>query len=51
METTSPRLPELTPERIWPAADYVELVWQDQGSEQDGPRWRSSARTVRRWHD
>ncbi|MFD4860651.1 hypothetical protein [Streptomyces atratus] len=35
METTSPKLPELTPEQIWRAADYVELVWQDQGSDQE----------------
>ncbi|MGW1656585.1 hypothetical protein [Streptomyces atratus] len=35
MKTTSSKLPELTPEQIWRAADYVELVWQDQGSEQE----------------
>lgn len=29
METTS-KLPELTPEQIWRAADYVELVWHDE---------------------
>lgn len=29
METTSPKVPVLTPEQIWRAADYVELVWQD----------------------
>ncbi|WP_331725487.1 hypothetical protein OG596_38105 (plasmid) [Streptomyces sp. NBC_01102] len=29
METTSPKVPALTPEQIWRAADYVELVWQD----------------------
>ncbi|WP_405461823.1 hypothetical protein OG333_00035 [Streptomyces anulatus] len=29
METTSPKVPEITPEQIWRAADYVELVWQD----------------------
>ncbi|MEU9189454.1 hypothetical protein AB0D14_33915 [Streptomyces sp. NPDC048484] len=28
METTS-KVPTLTPEQIWRAADYVELVWQD----------------------
>ncbi|MEU8669428.1 hypothetical protein AB0C71_21350 [Streptomyces anulatus] len=29
METTPPKVPEITPEQIWRAADYVELVWQD----------------------
>ncbi|MCZ9344447.1 hypothetical protein NGM37_42550, partial [Streptomyces sp. TRM76130] len=34
METTSP-MPQLAPEQIRRAADYVELVWQEQGSEED----------------
>ena len=35
METTSPKLlPALTPEQIWRAADYVELVWHDQDTEE-----------------
>lgn len=34
METTSPKLPELTPEQIWRAADYVELVWHDEDTEE-----------------
>lgn len=34
METTSPKLPALTPEQIWRAADYVELVWRDQDTEE-----------------
>ncbi|WP_228978351.1 hypothetical protein [Streptomyces sp. DH12] len=32
MGTTSPK-PQLAPEQIRRAADYVELVWQEQGSE------------------
>ncbi|GHB29776.1 hypothetical protein [Streptomyces chryseus] len=35
METTSPKVPQLAPEQIRRAADYVELVWQEQGSEED----------------
>ncbi|MFJ4972706.1 hypothetical protein [Streptomyces sp. NPDC088755] len=35
METTSPKLPQLAPEQIRRACDYVELVWQEQGSEED----------------
>src|SRR5690349_16968225 len=35
METTTSKLPELAPEQIQRAADYVELVWRSQGSEQD----------------
>ncbi|MCZ4100997.1 hypothetical protein [Streptomyces sp. H39-C1] len=35
METTSPKMPQLAPEQIQRAADYVELVWQEQGSEGD----------------
>ncbi|MFG2594936.1 hypothetical protein [Streptomyces sp. NPDC048462] len=35
METTSPQLPQLAPEQIRRAADYVELVWQEQGSEEE----------------
>lgn len=34
METTS-KVPQLTPEQILRAADYIELVWQEQGSEED----------------
>jgi len=34
METTTSKLP-LTPEQIRRAADYVELVWRYQGSEQE----------------
>jgi hypothetical protein len=34
METKS-TLPELAPEQIARVADYVELVWRSQGSEQD----------------
>ncbi|MFF8281014.1 hypothetical protein ACF05T_34020 [Streptomyces lateritius] len=33
METTSLN-PQLTPEQIRRAADYVELVWRGQGSEE-----------------
>ncbi|OEJ21818.1 hypothetical protein AR457_41065 [Streptomyces agglomeratus] len=33
METTSPKVPQLAPEQIRRACDYVELVWQEQGSE------------------
>ncbi|MFC8704854.1 hypothetical protein ACFUIV_22065 [Streptomyces anulatus] len=29
METTSPKVPEITPEQVCRVADYVELVWQD----------------------
>ncbi|MFB8406104.1 hypothetical protein [Streptomyces sp. NPDC055912] len=32
--TTSPKT-QLAPEQILRAADYVELVWQEQGSEED----------------
>lgn len=35
METTSPKLPQLAPEQFRRASDYVELVWQEQGSEED----------------
>jgi hypothetical protein len=35
METTSPKVPQLTPEQILRTADYVELVWQEQGSEEE----------------
>lgn len=35
METTSPKVPQLAREQILRAADYVELVWQEQGSEED----------------
>ncbi|MFF2411459.1 hypothetical protein [Streptomyces sp. NPDC058092] len=35
METTSSKVPRLAPEQIRRAADYVELVWQDQGSEEE----------------
>ncbi|MFH8993069.1 hypothetical protein [Streptomyces sp. NPDC017940] len=34
METTSSKLPALTPGQIWRAADYVELVWHDQDTEE-----------------
>ncbi|MEV6734551.1 MULTISPECIES: hypothetical protein [unclassified Streptomyces] len=34
METTSPKA-QLAPEQILRAADYVELVWQEQGSEEE----------------
>ncbi|WP_208764556.1 hypothetical protein [Streptomyces brevispora] len=34
METTSPRA-QLAPEQIRRAADYVELVWQEQDSEEE----------------
>jgi hypothetical protein len=50
METTSPKVPQLAPEQILRAADYVELVWQEQGSDEDkvalaefhadAPSWR-----------
>ncbi|MGZ0200592.1 hypothetical protein ACNFR7_10440 [Streptomyces sp. RM1] len=35
METTSPKVPQLAPEQILRAADYVELVWKEQGSEEE----------------
>ncbi|MFJ9634735.1 hypothetical protein ACIRU8_44310 [Streptomyces sp. NPDC101175] len=35
METTAPKVSQLAPEQIARAADYVELVWRGQGSEQD----------------
>lgn len=35
METTSPKVPQLTPEQILRACDYVELVWQEQGSKEE----------------
>ncbi|WP_405777003.1 hypothetical protein [Streptomyces sp. NBC_01538] len=35
METTTPKVPQLAPEQIARAADYVELVWRYQDSEQD----------------
>ncbi|MFD8823800.1 hypothetical protein ACFV1C_15725 [Streptomyces sp. NPDC059605] len=38
METTSPKVPQLAPEQIRRAADYVELVWQEQGSEDERAR-------------
>ncbi|EHM25654.1 hypothetical protein SPW_5933 [Streptomyces sp. W007] len=28
-------MPQLAPEQILRACDYVELVWQEQGSEED----------------
>ncbi|MEU2718042.1 hypothetical protein [Streptomyces sp. NPDC007205] len=34
METTSPKA-QLAPEQILRAADYVELVWRGQGSQED----------------
>ncbi|MEU2226695.1 hypothetical protein [Streptomyces sp. NPDC018347] len=37
METTSLKI-QLTPEQIRRAADYVELVWQEQGSEEEKVR-------------
>ncbi|MFF3343665.1 hypothetical protein [Streptomyces flavidovirens] len=33
METKSPK-PQLAPEQTRRAADYVELIWRDQGSEE-----------------
>ncbi|MFC0602236.1 hypothetical protein [Streptomyces palmae] len=35
METTSPKVSQLAPEQILRAADYVELVWQEQGSKEE----------------
>ncbi|WPO76306.1 hypothetical protein [Streptomyces sp. KN37] len=35
METTSPKVPQLAPEQILRAADYVELVWRMQSNEED----------------
>lgn len=35
METTSPKVPQLAPKQILRAADYVELVWREQGSEEE----------------
>lgn len=35
METTTSKVPQLAPEQIARAADYVELVWRYQDSEQD----------------
>ncbi|MFI0191752.1 hypothetical protein ACH4PW_29920 [Streptomyces sp. NPDC017082] len=35
METTSPKVPQLAPEQILRACDYVELVWRDQGSAEE----------------
>ncbi|MEU4655046.1 hypothetical protein AB0G32_14100 [Streptomyces sp. NPDC023723] len=35
MDTTSPKMPQLAPEQILRAADYVELVWREQGSEEE----------------
>ncbi|MFF3735122.1 hypothetical protein ACFYXM_33810 [Streptomyces sp. NPDC002476] len=35
METTSAKVPQLAPEQILRAADYVELVWKEQGSEEE----------------
>lgn len=35
METTSPKVPQLAPEQVLRACDYVELVWQEQGSEEE----------------
>ena len=35
METTSPKVPQLAPEQILRAADYVELVWREQVSEEE----------------
>jgi hypothetical protein len=35
MKTTSPKVSQLAPEQILRAADYMELVWQEQGSEEE----------------
>ncbi|MEU5836340.1 hypothetical protein ABZ820_22100 [Streptomyces diacarni] len=35
MKKASPKAPQLTPEEIRRAADYVELVWRYQDSEQE----------------
>ncbi|WP_330346747.1 hypothetical protein [Streptomyces sp. NBC_00582] len=35
METTASKVSQLAPEQIARAADYVELVWRGQGSEQN----------------
>ncbi|CAL9676734.1 hypothetical protein [Streptomyces sp. enrichment culture] len=35
METTPPKVPRLAPEQILRACDYVELVWQEQGSKEE----------------
>lgn len=35
METTTSKVSQLAPEQIARAADYVELVWREQGSEED----------------
>ncbi|AXU16792.1 hypothetical protein [Streptomyces clavuligerus] len=38
METVSSKVPALTPEQIRRAADYVELVWREQGTEEERAR-------------
>jgi hypothetical protein len=38
METMPPKVPQLAPEQIRRAADYVELVWQEQDSEEKKAR-------------
>ncbi|MES9558746.1 MULTISPECIES: hypothetical protein [unclassified Streptomyces] len=49
METTPPKVPQLAPEQILRAADYVKLVWQEQGSEGAGdPGPLVPARLLRR---
>ncbi|MEU3481009.1 hypothetical protein ACI2LO_34485 [Streptomyces sp. NPDC033754] len=44
METIN--LNVLTPEQISRAADYIELVWQEQAQQRSGPDWRSSTLTA-----
>ncbi|MFE0580256.1 hypothetical protein [Streptomyces sp. NPDC058874] len=38
METMSPKPSVLTPEQIARAADYIELVWQEQGTQEERAR-------------
>ncbi|MET9483611.1 hypothetical protein [Streptomyces sp. NPDC006638] len=50
METMSPKVPPLGPEQIRRAADYVELVWQEQGSGEETAELAEFHPTARSWH-
>ncbi|MEU3529879.1 hypothetical protein AB0E62_39645 [Streptomyces sp. NPDC038707] len=46
METLPPKVPQLAPEQILRACDYMELVWQEQGSKARLTVNRARARAV-----
>ncbi|MEV6808910.1 hypothetical protein [Streptomyces sp. NPDC051129] len=47
METTSPKVPQLAPEQILRAADYLELVWQGQKEKASLEEFGGQAPTLR----